>query len=391
MSARVLIVGVSTRAAAQSAARAGFSVTAIDAFADLDQHPAVRAEAVRGRFTPDAAVRRACEIAADAVVYLSNIDNHPALVGALARGSALWGNAPDVLRKARNPARVADALRSRGLAAARACRRPGVAAQSPASWLLKPIASGGGRGIRVWDGSAVPRGRYLQEMVAGVPGSVAFVAAGGRVVPIGLSRQLAGERAFGAAGYRYCGSILAAAGDPQFEDDERLTDAACRLAAAAAEAFGLVGVNGVDFIARGGVPYAIEVNPRWSASMELVERVYGLSVFGAHAAACAEGRLPAFDLRRARAGTCGAVGRAIVFARRDLRTGDTRAWLRDPDIRDVPSPGQRIAAGRPVCTVFAAGRDSTTCLAALAARAAGVYETLEAWELRPGGRRGLRR
>ena len=28
----------------------------------------------------------------------------------------------------------------------------------------------------------------------------------------------------------------------------------------------------------------IEINPRWSASMELVERAHGVSVFGVHAA-----------------------------------------------------------------------------------------------------------
>src|SRR5438034_876474 len=39
---RVLIAGVSTRAAAESAAQAGFVVTAIDAFGDLDQHASVR-------------------------------------------------------------------------------------------------------------------------------------------------------------------------------------------------------------------------------------------------------------------------------------------------------------------------------------------------------------
>ena len=41
------------------------------------------------------------------------------------------------------------------------------------------------------------------------------------------------------------------------------------------------------------------MNPRWSGSAELVERVYGLSVFGAHAAACAAGGLPRFDLASA--------------------------------------------------------------------------------------------
>ena len=48
--------------------------------------------------------------------------------------------------------------------------------------------------------------------------------------------------------------------------------AAHRLAAVAAAEFHLVGVNGIDFIERSGVPYPIEINPRWSASMELVER-----------------------------------------------------------------------------------------------------------------------
>ena len=207
-----------------------------------------------------------------------------------------------------------------------------------------------------------------------------FVAAGGRAVPLGVSRQLVGEHAFGAAGYRYCGNILAAAGDAEFARDEALVDAACALAHAVAEEFGVVGVNGIDFVARGRRPaYAIEVNPRWCASMELVERAYGLSVFGAHAAACAAGALPAFDLVRARRGA-GAVGKAVVFARHDVTVGDTREWLADSSVRDVPRPGERIRAGRPVCTVFAAGRDAVACHAALVRRAERVYAELAAWQ-----------
>ena len=53
---RLLIAGVSTRAAAESAAEAGFEVTALDAFGDLDQHRRVRALALprdfTSRFTP---------------------------------------------------------------------------------------------------------------------------------------------------------------------------------------------------------------------------------------------------------------------------------------------------------------------------------------------------
>ena len=54
----VLIAGVSTRAAAESAARAGFAVTAIDAFGDLDQHPSVRGLSLADNFSARAAASR---------------------------------------------------------------------------------------------------------------------------------------------------------------------------------------------------------------------------------------------------------------------------------------------------------------------------------------------
>jgi len=407
---RVVIAGVSTRAAAESAAQAGFVVTAIDAFGDLDQHASVRSVHLSGRFTAHAAAGAARNIECDAVAYLSSFENHPSAVIALAAGRALWGNSPDVLGHVRDPLLVGDALRRRGIAVPEvsvlsqskavslsqskdelfAQGRPvedghpepveGRTFEQDRDWLVKPLASGGGRGVRPWRrGTRLPRGCYLQELVKGTPGSVAFVAAAGRAVPLGVSRQLVGEHAFGAAGYRYCGSILAAAGDAQFARDEALVDAACALARAVAEEFGVVGVNGIDFIACGRVPYVVEVNPRWSSSMELVERVYGLSVFGAHAAACEAGALPAFDLVSARRSP-GAAGKAVVFARHDVTVGDTRVWLADSSVRDIPRPGARICAGRPVCTVFAAGRDAVACHAALVGRAERVYAELAAWE-----------
>ena len=380
----MLVVGVSTRAAAESAARAGFVVTALDAFRDLDQDPRVcallRPRDLAARFTAVGAARAVRHIECDAVAYLSSFENHPRAVAALAAGRALWGNAPAILERVRDPVRLASSLRARGLAVPDVDVVDGDAARADdRRWLVKPLASGGGHGVRPWPRLArVPRGCYLQELVDGTPGSVVFVAAGGRAVPFAVSRQLIGEQAFGASGYRYCGGILAAAGDAQFIRDEALVDAACALADAVAEAFGVVGVNGIDFVARDGVPYAIEVNPRWSASMELAERAYGLSVFGAHANACADGVLPRFDLAQARSGA-GALGKAVVFARREVLVGDTRPWLVDETVRDVPRPRERIAAGRPVCTVFATGRDAAACHAALVRRAEDVYTALDRW------------
>jgi hypothetical protein len=290
-----------------------------------------------------------------------------------------------VLRRVRDPLALARALRERGFAvpALRQNLEPGTVNRET-SWLLKPLASGGGRRVRRWSpGTRLPRGRYLQEFIDGMPGSVVFAAAGGRSVPLGISRQLVGDRAFGATGYQYCGSIL-------MPYDDTDGDAAALTAAVAGE-FGLAGVNGIDFISCGGRAHAIEVNPRWSASMELVELAYGVSVFGAHAAACVGGQLPDFDLCAARHGAP-VLGKAIVFARQDVVIGDTSAWLRAvpalpalpgppavPVRRDIPRAGERIAAGQPVCTVFAGGDGVAECHAALVERARHVYAALAVW------------
>jgi predicted ATP-grasp superfamily ATP-dependent carboligase len=389
---RVLVTGISTRAAAESAARAGFDVVAIDAFGDLDQHPSVRGLSLPrdfgAPFTPRALLRAASTVAADAVVYLSTLENHPRTVTALTRGRELWGNASAVLGRVRDPFLLEQVLRARGFAV------PTTLGSDPktrvGSWgltprrLMKPLASGGGQRVRPWPvGARLPRGYYGQGFIPGTPGSVVFVSARGRAVPLGISRQIIGDPSFGAAGFRYCGSILTPSSDPATEFDRRLADEASNLAAAVSEEFALVGVAGIDFVMNDGRPWVLEINPRWCSSMELVERAHGVSVFAAHAAACRTGALPSFDLARAR-DRSRAYGKAIVFARQDLVAGDTRPWLEDPSVRDVPRPGDRISRGQPVCTVFADAPDEQACHTALVRRAERIYSELHCYSYAHG-------
>ena len=383
MTKRVLIVGLSTRAAAESAARAGFDVTALDAYADLDQHPSVRALSLPRDFnvhpTAAAGARAARTIESDAVAYLSSFENHPRAVTMLAAGRTLWGNRAEVLRRVRDPVVVSDTLRRCGfdVPRVRLAASAGDAGDGEA-WMVKPFRSGGGQRVGPWKRRPVPRTAYLQEFIEGIPGSVVFATARGHTVPLGVSRQLAGDPAFGARGYRYCGSLLAAADDPQFPGGRALVDRACALARRVGGEFGLAGVNGVDFIARDCSPYPIEVNPRWSASMELVETLFGLSVFGVHADACGRGELPSFDFGEA-SRRVGAIGKAVVFARHAVVVGDTSAWLGDATVRDVPRPGERIDAGQPVCTVIATAPDAGRCYLALVRRSARLYEEVADW------------
>jgi len=129
-------------------------------------------------------------------------------------------------------------------------------------------------------------------------------------------------------------------------------------------------------VARRGFPYAIEVNPRYTGAMELVERAYGISLFDVHARACRQA-LPAFDLAAARRRAPEAIGKAIVYARRTSALGDTRSWLSDPDVRDISPPGTRFAPREPICTIFARGRDAAACVAALERRAVRLYRDVE--------------
>ena len=388
MTTRVLVAGVSTRAAAESAAKAGFDVIAIDAFGDLDQHPAVRSLSLPlhdgAPFTAHAAAEAVRDVTADAAVYLSPFENHVRAVDALSAASstalrasrALWGNPPDVLRRVRDPFLLAGVLRRRGFVTpiTRVDVPPELTGTN--EWLVKPFRSGGGNGVRSWTPDApVSHGYYAQERIAGVPASIVFVAAGGRAVPMGISRQLIGDEAVGASSYRYCGNVLASADDEVFT--ERAVGSLIALAHEVTAQFGLVGLNGIDCVIEDEVPYAIEVNPRWCASMELVERRYGVSMFGAHAAACSDGVLPAFELARVRQ-TRSVPGKAIVFARSDVVVGDTRSWLGDETVRDVPKPGEQFTRGQPICTVFAEGESSAECLQALKRRAHEIYVALGA-------------
>jgi predicted ATP-grasp superfamily ATP-dependent carboligase len=166
-----------------------------------------------------------------------------------------------------------------------------------------------------------------------------------------VTEQLIGRREFGARGFAWCGNVVRPAPP----------DAAAICSRLAAD-FGLVGLFGVDFVWDGERSHVVEVNPRPTGSLEL----FGEGVFDAHLAGC-RGRLPVS------AAPVSASGKAIVYARAETVVGDTRDWPAR-GIRDVPHPGERIAAGHPICTLLATGPEP---LAELAERAAALYTEID--------------
>jgi uncharacterized protein len=318
-----------------------------------------------GRGGMAALVEAAKQIQAPGVVYGAGLENQPGLVARLAAGRTLLGCPPETLARVRDPAVLGASLRAAGLAypSTFAARDAPRRAERTRRWLRKPIRSGGGRGIREWRGGAPDGDVVVQEHISGLPCSAAAVGDGRSAVVLGVSEQLIGHRGLGARGYAWCGNLV----PPRLGEAQRraLAGSAREICVHLAHAFGLRGLFGVDLVWDGERTWVVEVNPRPTGSLECVEAAHEVDVFAAHLEGCA-GHLPspAPPPRRA-------AGKAILFATRDVRVGDTRGW-RERGVRDVPHPGERIAARGPVCTLVSVGETPEGVLAQLEARAAAL-------------------
>jgi predicted ATP-grasp superfamily ATP-dependent carboligase len=309
-------------------------VIAFDLFGDRD----LRAARVVKRRSLTALVDAAVEMPPGAVIYGASFENHPKLVERLAERHRLLGNPPDTLRAVRDPVQLGAALGD-------LYARTTFTAPSSGRWLRKPLRGGGGIRVREWRGGALRAGTYLQEHIEGVPCSVAAVADGQDAVVLGLSEQLVGLRAFGVRGHRWCGNLV----PPRVPVPVDRAQAICsRLTAA----FGLRGLFGVDFVWDGECAWVVEVNPRPTASLEAIEAAYGVRVF----------EPPAVVGKPLRA-----AGKAVVFATEDVVVGEFA-----PGVRDVPHPGERIAKGRPICTVVSTAATPDEVLAGLEEQAAAL-------------------
>ena len=151
-----------------------------------------------------------------------------------------------------------------------------------------------------------------------------------------------------------------------------ITAYAAQLAAYA----GLHGVWGLDFVFDYTTAFPVEVNPRYTASVEVIELAYGSSILANHAELFGSTVAPpAWSDRDARP-----VGKAIYYAPHHIKFPAAGPWdtgfahpfdpWRVPDFADIPDAGSAIEAGQPVLTFFATGDTPAAVRTALQSRAA---------------------
>ena len=381
----LIVLGFSARAAAFSAQAANFAPYAIDLFADRDLAALCRAVKI-SRYPGDflAALRDAPQAP---WIYTGGLENFPGLVERMAAIRPLLGNGGKVLRRVRNCQLLAEAAGAAGLPfpetrlSSGACvgTRPVEEDRAnPAkerAWLCKPRRGSGGLGIRAASEAEIglpPRGGCLQALVRGQSASAVFMSAEGRSELVGVTRQLVG-RDFGfEPALVYAGSIgPLALRENEIAKLQRLGDELARQ-------FGLAGLWNVDFIRTESALWPLEVNPRYSASVEVLERLSGRGLLGEHVAACEAGALSgAVETVKGRV-----VGKAVAYAARggvvlpgfDTLIEEWNAPECPAGILDLPRVGERIEAGQPIATVMVGGWEEREVESVLRERVARVGE-----------------
>lgn len=345
MRGRVLVAGFSTRHVAQSAARAGYEVCAVDHFCDQDLSWYTRD---RMRFEdladlPDTVDRMCRKYSFDFVIATSGAED-------LEFPVPVCGTTRESVGRFLDKQDMQDFFESIDVPV------PGIAKKDQYPVMAKPRRGAGGwRNAVLHDGreetewaSLYPDVPYIrQQVVEGVPASVCCVANGHAARAIAVNEQLL--RGYGESTFGFAGSVT--------PFDHPLSGQMRALAEKIAAASGCTGTLGIDFVVGKNSPWVIEVNPRFQGTVDTVETAYACNLFRFHVNACA-GTLP--DAPQVQEYSA----RRILFADRDVTLHNDLKDLA-PVVSDIPWPGSFFEEEQAIVSVSGTGPTRDAALLAL--------------------------
>jgi len=390
--APLLIVGASARAAAYSAVRSGLKPICADLFADEDLKAVAKVWTVN-RYPQD--LPEVVENIPNCPwMYVGALENHPQIIAEISAHRPLWGNPAEVVLAVRDPFRIFPMLTRAGIGVPDV-RPSGDPPSADGRWLLKPINSAAGRGICVWNhdnrhSKTLAEPHYFQQYLSGAPLSALFMATRSRTVLVGITRQLVGEEWLGASPFVYCGSI------GPIDLTKEIQQQIQWMGTVLAKEFRLRGLFGVDFLLDGQSARPTEINPRYTASAEVLETAYEIPLLSWHSRSCVEFEFPdavpdgpeklrAFEKEFNTA--LRIVGKAILYAEEDLTVANLEERLPTEtndsiQLADIPAPGSQIKPRHPICTVFASGKNENSCLRSLRQNVCCVRDAIGSVESR---------
>lgn len=350
---KLLLIAPSTRAMAESAKRAGYNFVTLDFFGDADQKKICENYSLNHEFREEYSIenlfKHSRNLKFTHVIYGAGFENHPEIVEKFEEIAIVLGNDSKTIKKVREWHAFSKSLKKRGILSPETKLLPLEDARefvsSNKGWIIKPVKTGGGHSIYdsrtldvIKEDKELEDKVLVQEYISGKPVS-STIAVSEESVCIGSAQQLVGAH-FNK--YRYAGSIA-----PLDAGAELLEELSCEIG----EIFKLKGVNGIDFILS-DEPYVLEVNPRLTGSMEVIEKAYKLNVLDLHVKACLGEKL---KIKKTRPRIF--YGKKIIYAERDIKFK-----IKAPNfVKDIPHFNEPIKANSPICTVSGAERTARAC------------------------------
>tara|TARA_R110002072_G_scaffold302999_3_gene491145 strand:+ start:88329 stop:89549 length:1221 start_codon:yes stop_codon:yes gene_type:complete len=392
----LIIIGSSVRAAAQSAVHAGFRPWCIDQFGDRDL-TAISPNVHTVRDWPNEIESVIQSFPQADWVYTGALENRPVLIERLSQLRPLCGCNLETLSRLRDPLWIVDTLTKASLPCLPVIvpdsDNPVSSSTESGEWVIKPLASAAGIGVRDLSagsaGTTSLDGNYLQQKARGRVISGLYLAVEDSTLLIGLCEQLCrGDDADGLH-YVYSGSVGPLnTGDVPVGVFEQARKIALAIAARLrAEHIPLRGLIGIDFVldAETDELWTLEINPRYTASVEIYERVFSWPLMQWHVAACRGQDSNAVELLDSRSfnGEWQVHGKLIVYAERDFAAPDivplverlSANGVKESiiDVADIPQLKTPIRKDEPICTLLTAQENFATCRAMLTA---GAHELL---------------
>jgi predicted ATP-grasp superfamily ATP-dependent carboligase len=373
----ILVIGMDVVPLATSATKAGCKVYAVDYFGDQDlkrvcheslsivnQTPGVTCGQLSTNFNPEALLHLTIGLlkknAIDATLLSTGLDDSPDVLFELNDMVPILGNHPHVIERIRDKMKFFQELERLEIphpetAMAQSFEETRKKAKDIGyPVLVKPSKGFGGVGIRkaqgpkelkqaFQDASLIDEKVLIQEYISGISASVCLISSNNETITLTLNEQLLGVTELGQEEpFGYCGNVV------PLVTTRSVMNRCKNTAEKIASHFGLVGSNGIDFVvSKEGIPYVVEVNPRFQATLECVERILGINMVEAQMKACLQGTLPTIAKKTAVFCT-----RLILFAPQRLVAPDLSIL---EEVRDIPIPEVIIEKGEPICSVVVDG------------------------------------
>lgn len=332
---RLAIISQSARIYSEIGHLEGFTVLAVDAYADADtqvaadeffQWPALQHSPKLSDC--QALFARLNTFKPDAVVIGSGFEGSLEAYEALCQRYPVYGNKTACLRQVKDPVWLKQQCDQQAIST------PAISLQPPSAgdWVYKQPGQCGGRHVMRWitgQSSTSVTGGYWQAYLPGQPVGMLFLAQGKHTQLIGVHHL---EQQLGGFGYAGAARV----------EDAALTQAAATLLKQLVPALGVVGLNSLDAIWHDGQLHVLEVNPRLSASMRLYAQ---LPLIQAHITSCQGRGVPSMPAVTGLARHC------IAYASQEI---DFSQLYMPLWVEDRPTAAT-IAAGEPVCSLHAEG------------------------------------